>query len=81
MPWNCLCSSKSKNRRPEISAPILNVSVASFSFPYLLRTFPPLHLESEKDIEAEKNNEIMSILYGDNGTLIWIQLEIETVFG
>ncbi|XP_055303758.1 probable serine/threonine-protein kinase DDB_G0272282 isoform X2 [Sitodiplosis mosellana] len=24
MPWNCLCSSKSKNRRPQISAPILN---------------------------------------------------------
>ncbi|XP_031636541.1 uncharacterized protein LOC116349303 isoform X6 [Contarinia nasturtii] len=23
MPWNCLCSSKSKNRRPQISAPIL----------------------------------------------------------
>lgn len=30
MPWNCLCSSKSKNRRPQISAPILNVSVSSF---------------------------------------------------
>ena len=25
MPWNCLCSNKEK-RRPQISAPILNVS-------------------------------------------------------
>lgn len=35
MPWNCLCSNKEKHRRPYISAPILDVSFAPITHPFL----------------------------------------------
>lgn len=81
MPWNCLCSSKSKNRRPQISAPILNVSpflcfknTKKKNQHFILFHSVYLNLNWRK----KKLDRFFAFVII---TLIWIQSNLETFLG
>lgn len=62
MPWNCLCASKSKNRRPQISAPILNVSDFIEVFKEVNKSFEVCEILCICKFEKQKEIDVTELI-------------------